>query len=591
MTYRAPVADIKFALDHTAGFASALGEGVFGDLTDDVVEAVLAEAGRFADEVIAPLNTVGDRQGARFNDGAVTMPPGWKEAYKAWTQAGWNGLASPAQWGGQELPHAVNAACIEMWSSAAMAFGLGPFLTMAGADALAVHGSDDLQHRYLPKLISGEWMGTMQLTEPQAGSDVGALRTRAERAGDGSYRISGQKIFITYGEHDFTDNIIHFVLARLPDAPPGTKGISLFLVPKFLLNVDGSLGARNDVRAHSIEHKLGIHASPTCTMVFGDKGGAIGFLVGEENHGMACMFTMMNQARLAVGLQGVAIAERATQQAMAYAHERKQGHAFGAGDGSSPIIAHPDVKRMLLTMRALTRAARAICYSTAVALDRAARSKDPSVRKAAHERAALLTPIAKAFSTDIGTEVASLGIQVHGGMGYIEETGAAQHYRDSRIAAIYEGTNGIQAIDLVMRKLPLSGGATVKALIAELRHTVEAINVSNRAAFGWTSVRLEDAIDSLERTTQWLLGQQQNDPDTLLAGATPYLRLFAVSAGCAMLAEEALAAIRMNDGADADARVAIARFFAENVAVAAGGLERIVFEGADSVNNADAALT
>ncbi len=382
----------------------------------------------------------------------------------------------------------------------------------------------------------------------------------------------------------------------------GTKGISLFLVPKFLLNADGSLGARNDVRAHSIEHKLGIHASPTCTMVFGDKGGAIGFLVGEENHGMACMFTMMNQARLAVGLQGVAIAERATQQAMAYAHERKQGRATDLGftrdrpnnaaqDGSSPIVAHPDVKRMLLTMRALTRAARAICYSTAVALDRAARSKDPSVRKAAHERAALLTPIAKAFSTDIGTEVASLGIQVHGGMGYIEETGAAQHYRDARIAAIYEGTNGIQAIDLVMRKLPLSGGATVKALIAELRHTVEAINVSNRAAFGWTSVRLEDAIDSLERTTQWLLGQQQNDPDTLLAGATPYLRLFAVSAGCAMLAEEALAAIRINDGANADARVAIARFFAENVAVAAGGLERIVFEGADSVNNADAALT
>jgi alkylation response protein AidB-like acyl-CoA dehydrogenase len=591
MTYRAPVADIKFALDHTAGFASALGEGLYGDLTDDVVEAVLAEAGRFADEVIAPLNTIGDRQGARFNDGAVVMPPGWKEAYRAWTQAGWNGLASPAQWGGQNLPHAVNAACIEMWSSAAMAFGLGPFLTMAGADALAAHGTDELKRRYLSKLVSGEWMGTMQLTEPQAGSDVGALRTKAERAGDCSYRLSGQKIFITYGEHDFTDNIIHFVLARLPDAPSGTKGISLFLVPKFLLNADGSLGPRNDVRANSIEHKLGIHASPTCTMVFGDKGGATGFLVGEENQGMACMFTMMNQARLAVGLQGVAIAERATQQAMAYAHERKQGRAFGAKDGSSLIVAHPDVKRMLLTMRSLTRAARAICYTTAVALDRAARATEPAVRKAAQERAALLTPVAKAFSTDIGSEVTSLGIQVHGGMGYIEETGAAQHYREARIAAIYEGTNGIQAIDLVMRKLPLAGGATVKALLGELRHTVEAVNVSNDPAFGWTSVRLEEAVDSLERATQWLLSRQQNDPDTLLAGATPYLRLFALAAGSAMLAEEALAAIKLGrNGTDAAARIAIARFFAENIAVTAGGLEHIVFESADSVNQADAAL-
>ncbi len=591
MTYRAPVADIKFALDHSAGLESALREGIFGDLTDDVVEAVLAEAGRFASEAIAPLNAVGDRHGSHFKDGAVVTPPGWKETYRAWTQAGWNGLASPTQWGGQGLPTAVNAACIEMWNSAAMAFGLASFLTMAGIDALSAHGSEDLKRRYLPKLISGEWTGTMQLTEPQAGSDVGALRTRAERAADGSYRISGQKIFITYGEHDLTDNIIHFVLARLPNAPAGTKGLSLFLVPKFLLKADGSPGERNDVRAQSIEHKLGIHASPTCTMILGDKGGAIGFLIGEENRGMACMFTMMNHARLAVALQGVAIAERATQQAMAYARERKQGHAVGAAESSSPIIAHPDVKRMLLTMRALTRAARAICYTTAVALDRAAHGADTAMRHAAHERAALLTPVAKAFATDIGIEVASLGIQVHGGMGYIEETGAAQHYRDARIAAIYEGTNGIQAIDLVTRKLPLSGGAPVKAYMGELRHTVEAINVVNEPAFGWTSVRLEEALDSLERATQWLLGRGQNDPDTVLAGATPYLRLFAVAAGSAMLAEEALAALRIErNGADAAARVAIARFFAENVAVAASGLERIVFEGAESVNNADAAL-
>src|SRR6266550_1446960 len=590
MSYQAPVGDIGFALRHAAGFGPALGEGLYGDLSDDVVDAVLEEAGRFATEVLAPLDTVGDRSGAQFKDGVVTTPPGWKEAYHAWAAAGWNGLTAPAEWGGQHLPHALNAACIEMWNSAAMAFGLGPILTMAGVDALVAHGSEALKRTFLPNLVSGEWMGTMQLTEPQAGSDVGALRTRAERAGDGTYRISGQKIFITYGEHDLTDNIIHLVLARLPDAPAGTRGVSLFLVPKFLVNPDGSLGARNDARAHSIEHKLGLHASPTCTMVYGDRGGATGYLIGEEHRGMACMFTMMNHARLSVGLQGVAIAERATQAALAYARERKQGRATGA-TGSSPIIAHPDVKRMLLTMRALTRAARALCYATAVALDRAQRSPDEAARRAAHERASLLTPVAKAFSTDIGSEVTSLGVQVHGGMGYIEETGAAQHYRDARIAAIYEGTNGIQAIDLVMRKLPLAGGATVTAYIGEIKRTVEAVNATNDAAFGWTGVRLQDAVDALERATHWLLGSQRNELDAALAGATPYLRLFALAAGGALLAEEALAAVRMGgNGAEAAGRVAIARFFAENVAVQGESLERTVVQAADSVNAADAAL-
>src|SRR5256886_1678528 len=467
-----------------------------------------------------------------------------------------------------------------MWNAAAMAFVLGPVLTMAAVDALAAHGSAELKRAYLPKLISGEWMGTMQLTEPQAGSDVGASRTRAERAADGSYRITGQKIFITYGEHDLTDNIIHLVLARLPDAPPGTKGLSLFLIPKFLPNADGSLGRRNDARAHSIEHKLGIHASPTCTMVYGDHGGATGFLVGEENRGMACMFTMMNQARLSVALQGVAIAERASQQALAYARERKQGRAPGVESGSSPIIAHPDVKRMLLTMRALTRAARALSYATAVAIDRAQRSPDAAARQAAHERASLLTPVAKAFSTDIGSEVASLGVQVHGGMGYIEETGAAQHYRDSRIAAIYEGTNGIQAIDLVTRKIPLAQGTTVKTHIAELRRTVETVRAANNPAFGATGARLGEAVDSLERTTAWLLGRPLDD--TSLAGATPYLRLFATATGGALLAEEALAAARA--GTDPEARIAIARFFAEHLAPGSSGLEREVIEGADSIS-------
>src|SRR5947208_3185777 len=537
MTYRAPVADISFALNHAAGFAAALADGLYGDLGDDVVEAVLTEAGKFATDILAPLNVIGDRDGARFDDGAVTTPPGWKEAYHAWAKGGWNALAAPAQWGGQDLPHALNAACLEMWNSAAMAFGLGPVLTMAAIDALAAHGSEELKRAYLPKLVSGEWMGTMQLTEPQAGSDVGALRTRAERAPDGSYRISGQKIFITYGEHDLTDNIVHLVLGRLADAPPGTKGVSLFLVPKFLPNPDGSLGTRNDVRAHSLEHKLGIHASPTCTMVYGDHGGATGFLVGEENRGMACMFTMMNQARLSVALQGVAIAERATQQALAYARERKQGRARGVESGSSPIIAHPDVKRMLLTMRALTRAARALSYATAVAIDRAQRSPDAAARQAAHERASLLTPVAKAFSTDIGSEVASLGVQVHGGMGYIEETGAAQHYRDARIAAIYEGTNGIQAIDLVTRKLPLSGGATVKSYLDELKRTAAVVNAVNDPNFGATGACLHDAIASLERATAWLMSAAARG-DAALAGATPYLRLFATAAGGAYLAEE-----------------------------------------------------
>jgi acyl-CoA dehydrogenase len=602
MTYRAPVADIAFALKHATGFGAALTEGLYGDLAADDVDAVLSEAGRFATNVLAPLNAIGDRHGTPFRDGTVTTPPGWRQAYRDWAAAGWNALAAPAQWGGQDLPQAVNAACIEMWNSACMAFGIGPVLTMAGIDALVHHGSDELKRVYLPKLVSGEWMGTMQLTEPQAGSDVGALRAKAERGSDGTYRITGQKIFITYGEHDFTDNIIHFVLARLPDAPAGTRGVSLFLVPKFAVNPDGSLGARNDVRAHSVEHKLGIHGSPTCTMVYGDQGGATGFLIGAENRGMACMFTMMNQARLAVGLQGVAIAERATQQALAYARERRQGRVplpnpragevmgGGASAGSSPIIAHPDVKRMLMTMRALTRAARAICYATAVALDRAQRGADAAARQAAQERASLLTPAAKAFATDIGCEVASLGLQVHGGMGYVEETGAAQHYRDARIAPIYEGTNGIQAIDLVTRKLPLAGGATIKAHLGELRRTVAAVDATNDPAFGWTGVRLGETLDSLERATQWMLERPQQEE--ALAGATPYLRLFATAAGGALLAEEALAATRLSADAAADraARIAIARFFAENIAVQARGLERTVIEGADSVTGADSAL-
>jgi alkylation response protein AidB-like acyl-CoA dehydrogenase len=589
MTYRAPLADISFALKHSAGLSAAIDEGLFADLTLDDVDAVLNEAGRFAGEVIGPLNRVGDTFGTPFKDGAVTTPPGWKEAYNGWRSGGWNGLAAPADWGGQALPQIVNSACIEMWHGASIAFADGPMLTVGAIDALYAHGSKDLQRGFLPKLVSGEWTGTMQLTEPQAGSDVGALRTRAERAPDGSYRLKGQKIFITYGEHDLTDNIIHLVLARLPDAPPGTRGISLFLVPKFLLNPDGSLGARNDIRAHSVEHKLGIHGSPTCTMILGDQGGAIGYLVGEENAGMACMFTMMNRARLAVGLQGVGVAECATQQALAYARERRQGRTTGmTATESSPIIAHPDVRRMLLSMRALTGAARGICYATAIALDRSERGKDAAARKAAHERASLLTPVAKAFATDAGIEVTSLNVQVHGGMGFIEETGAAQLYRDARIAAIYEGANGIQAIDLVTRKLPLGGGTTVAAHIKELRGIVEAVEASNDPAFGATPIRLAEAVESLARTTEWMLGRRVEEADAALAGATPYLRLYALATGGCLLANQALAALRL--GEESVSRVALARFFAEDFAVQAGGLERTIVEGAPGLLGADAAL-
>jgi acyl-CoA dehydrogenase len=569
MSYRAPVADIAFALKHASGFSAALAGGLYGELDQATVDAVLEEAGKFASDVIAPLNAVGDKFGTPFKDGKVTMPPGWKEAYTAWAAAGWNGLAGPSAFGGQELPHAVNAACVEMWNSASMAFGIGPVLTMAAIDALHAYGSETLKQAYLAKLVSGEWMGTMQLTEPQAGSDVGALRTKAVRATDGSYRITGSKIFITYGEHELTSNIIHFVLARLPGAPSGTKGISLFLIPKFLPD-----STRNDVRAHSVEHKLGIHASPTCTMVYGDRGGAVGYLIGEEHKGMASMFTMMNRARLAVGLQGVGIAERALQQATDYARERKQG-AGGA------IVHYPDVKRMLLTMRGLTGAARAICYATGVAIDRSLREKTEGARKSAHERASLLTPVAKAFSTDIGIEVASLGVQVHGGMGFIEETGAAQHYRDARIASIYEGTNGIQALDLVARKVPLEEGRTVAVYLDELRATVADVQASNAPTFGETAARLREAVESLEHATHWLLGQK--DAETALAGATPYLRLFANAAGGCLLAEQALAALRSGDGA---VRTALARFFAENIAVQAAGLERSVTEGGDSIKQA-----
>jgi alkylation response protein AidB-like acyl-CoA dehydrogenase len=592
MTYRAPISDMLLALNHGAGLKDAIEAGHYGDFDIEITAAILEEAGRFASEVLAPLNRAGDQHGARLDDGHVTTAPGWADAYRRWTTAGWNAVSGPEDFGGQGLPLAINAACTEIWSAANIAFGLCPLLTLSAIEALHTHGNDALKAIYLEKLVSGDWTGTMQLTEPQAGSDVGALRSRAERAPDGSYRIFGTKIFITYGDHDMTENIVHFVLARLPDAPAGTKGISLFLIPKFLVNADGSLGARNDIHVSGLEHKLGIHASPTCTMTMGDDGGAIGYLIGEENRGMRCMFTMMNQARLAVGLEGVGIAERAYQQALSYARERRQGRAVGvSGDGMDAIIVHPDVRRMLMHMRALTAAARSICYATAVALDIAARATDPEVHAAAVARGALLTPIAKAFSTDTGNEVTSLGIQVHGGMGFIEETGAAQHYRDARITSIYEGTNGIQAIDLVTRKLGADGGAAVRALLDELSKIVARVEASNDPAFGTTGTRLHDALGSLERASNWILERLTSSSNDALAGATPYLRLFGSTLGGCKLAEEALAARDSSETFGDPLRyVTLARFFAENVAVQAPALERTVIDGAEAINSAEAVL-
>jgi acyl-CoA dehydrogenase len=593
MTYQSPVADILFSLEHVAGLDAEIGAGLFGDLDWETVASVIGEAGRFATEAIAPLNRAGDLEGARYENGRVTSPPGFREVYRRWAEAGWAGVTASPEYGGMGLPHAVNFACTEIWNGASMGFALCPLLSEGALGALNAHGSPALRETYMGKMISGEWTGTMNLTEPQAGSDLNAVKTRAERAGDGTYRVFGQKIFITYGEHDLADNIVHLVLARLPDAPPGTRGLSLFLVPKFLVKPDGSLGARNDARCASIEHKLGIHASPTCVMIYGDGGGATGWLVGEENRGLAAMFVMMNSARLAIGMQGVAIGERAYQHALAYARDRRQGRSASGGAGMSPILEHPDVQRMLMTMKSLVQAARGICHLTGVAIDRSFHAPTAEERAAAGERAALLTPIAKAFSTDIGDEVASIGVQVHGGMGYIEETGAAQFMRDARIAAIYEGTNGIQAIDLVQRKLPLSGGAAVALEIVGIRAVAADVASHGGDGFGATAQRLQEAADALESGTAFLRETLARDPDEALAGAAPYLRLFALALGGACLAKAGLAAQyapRQAGGTPPLGRVALARFFAEKLATAAPGLAQTVLSGGAALKSHEAAL-
>jgi alkylation response protein AidB-like acyl-CoA dehydrogenase len=585
--YAAPLAEMRFVLEEIAGLDTIAKLPGFEDATPELVEQVLTEAGKFAAEIFAPLNRIGDEEGSRLENGAVVTPKGFRDAYRAFAEGGWNSVPFEPEWGGQGLPWSISIALQEMWSSANMAISLCPLLTQGAIEALQRHGSPEQKATYLPKLISGQWTGTMNLTEPQAGSDVGALRSRAVKDGD-RYRITGQKIFITYGEQDFSDNIVHLVLARTPDAPPGTKGISLFIVPKFLPNPDGSLGARNDLRCLSLEHKLGIKASPTCVMAYGENDGAIGFLVGEEQRGMEYMFTMMNNARLSVGVEGLAIAERALQQARAYARERVQSRPVDAKSGeTATIIRHPDVRRMLMTMRALVEAMRALTYLNAAALDHAKRAPDESARSEALMRAELLTPLSKAWSTDRGFDVASLNIQIHGGLGFIESTGAAQHLRDIRIAPIYEGTNGIQAIDLVGRKLGRDRGAAMAALIAEMRGDLKSLEADGDQDLSDLANALKAAIEDLAAATGWITERLKSGLPQVLAGATPYLDLAGTTVGGWLLARQALAARRrLADGTKDEGylscKIATAVFFATNILPRAHGLAAAVTGGADS---------
>ena len=549
MSYRAPVRDLLFALE-TAGL------GRLPHAPDqDTTEAVLAGAAELAEDVLAPLNRVGDREGARYANGRVTLPSGFRQAYQAYATGGWGGLSADPRWGGQGLPTALAQAVLETVHAANMAFGLCPLLTLAAVEALQAHGTPEQQAMYLPRLVSGEWTGTMNLTEPQAGTDLAAVRTRAEPNGDGTYALHGSKIFITWGDHDVADNIVHLVLARLPGAPEGVRGISLFLAPKVLVNGDGSLGAPNALRPGGIEHKLGIHASPTCTMLF---EGARAELVGEPNQGLAHMFTMMNAARLGVGVEGVGVAERAYQGALAYALERRQGRSSWSGEPGAPIFDHPDVRRTLSVMKARIEAARALCLLTAVEADLA--DTDDRARR----RYELLVPVAKAWSTDMAVEVASQGLQVHGGMGFIEETGAAQHYRDVRIAPIYEGTNGVQALDLVGRKLPAEGGAALLELAADMRATAQALGASTDLAD--LAPPLEAGIVAVEQAAAWLL-ERRGAPDAL-AGATPFLHLLGDVAGGWLLSRGALATAGSADPYLA-AKVPLARVYAHQVLSAA----------------------
>ncbi len=570
MRYQAPLEDMRFVLEEVADLEGLAKLPGFEEANGELVEAVLAEAGRLSAEVLAPLNQSGDQSGVRLENGVVRMPAGFVEAYEQFVEGGWNGLTLPEEWGGQGLPHVLGAATMEMWNAANMSFALCPLLTSGALDLLEAHGSEEQKAIYLPKMATGLWSGTMNLSEPQAGTDVGALKTKAVME-NGHYKVSGQKIFITHGEQDMAENIVHLVLARTQGAPAGSKGISLFIVPKYLPNPDGSPGQRNDLRCVSVEHKLGVKASPTCVMSYGDDGGATAFLIGEENHGMEYMFTMMNAARIAVGIQGISIMDRAYQQALGHAKERKQSRALGSRDVTPvTIIEHADVRRTLATMRALTEAGRALGYLVGAAIDRNRHSQNPEEKALASAQEEILTPVVKAWLSDRGCEVASLGIQIHGGMGFIEETGAAQHYRDARILPIYEGTNGIQALDLVMRKILRDRGASLSAVTKWMRDLVRQVEASSDPEVTAMAPALSGAIDSIDSNGAWLIETAGEDLDLSAAAATPFLNQMGYAVGGLLLGvSSAGAARRLAEGSGDPAfnrgKIKTARFYLANL--------------------------
>lgn len=585
MNYFAPVRDMEFVINELAGLAGIAALPGFEEATPDLVSAVLEEAGKFSSEVLAPLNKVGDQEGSRLVDGKVVVPKGFAEAYQQFVECGWLGLGKDVNFGGQGLPHLVATAVDEMWSASNLSFSLCPLLTSGAVTALMKHADEDLKTTYVAKMVSGEWAGTMNLTEPQAGSDLSAIRSEATPEED-HYRIRGQKIFITWGDQEMTENVIHLVLARLPDAPDGVRGISLFLVPKYLVNSDGSIGARNDIHVVSLEHKLGVHASPTCTIALGDSEGAVGYLVGEANRGLACMFTMMNAARLGTGLQGVAIADRAYQQAVTYAKERVQG-SRNPGEGRVTIINHPDVRRMLMLMRSQTEAMRAVAYITGALLDRAAHAPADEDRQLSQQRVDLLTPIAKAWCTEIAQEVTTLGLQVHGGMGYIEDTGSAQHFRDGRITTIYEGTTGIQASDLVGRKILRDEGQAMRSLLNDIRAFEETLPADDER-LAVLRRELTSGREALAEVTDWILARAPTDDNVAGSVSVNLLMLMGTVIAGWHMARAAVASIEKLESGTADnsfyeSKLVTARFYAEQVMPRVRAYRDAVIAGSENI--------
>ena len=588
MTYTAPVKDMLFNMEHLAGLEQIAQIPGFEDAGVETAQAVLEECAKLSEGVIAPLNVPGDLNPSSFKDGKVTTTPGFADAFKQYAEGGWQGLQHPADFGGQGLPKTIGAACIEMINSANLSFALCPLLTDGAIEALLTAGSDELKATYLEKLVTGEWTGTMNLTEPQAGSDLALVRTKAEPQGDGTYKVFGTKIFITFGEHDMADNLVHLVLARVAGAPEGVKGISLFVVPKFMVNKDGSLGERNDVHCVSIEHKMGIKASPTAVLQYGDNGGAIGYLVGEENRGLEYMFIMMNAARYAVGVQGIAVAERAYQHAVAYAKERVQSRPVdGSVKASATIIHHPDVRRMLMTMRAFTEGCRAMASTAAAAYDAAHNHPDAATREQNQAFYEFMVPLVKGYSTEMSLEVASLGVQVHGGMGFIEETGAAQYYRDAKILTIYEGTTAIQANDLVGRKTTRDGGQSAKAIAAQIEKTEAELNASGTAVAKAVAKQLAQARQAFLQVVDFMVAQAKTDPNAVYAGSVPYLMLTGNLVAGWQLGRSVLVAQELaqkgQDAAFMQAKLATAQFYAEHILTRVAGQAEAVIAGGASV--------